>query len=108
MDPKIHVSSSGIRYRWQFLAKSHVKKKDNAVLKKSAGLTNEACFGCLVCSVLGRVTGVYGNVETLMNHLVMEHSAIEENVQGLSGCVVGRVAGKEEEWDVNIPSGVEG
>ncbi|PSN67445.1 hypothetical protein BS50DRAFT_391996 [Corynespora cassiicola Philippines] len=106
VDPSIYTSAVGIRYRWIFLAKSHVKKKT----VESGGRINkriqeEDCnYGCVICSNEGNVTGIYGNVETLMNHIFLEHvQSMNERVCAKSRCVMGRMAAAEEDWDLNIP-----
>jgi hypothetical protein len=69
------------------------------------GLREDTNYGCLICSVEGNVSGIYGNVETLMNHIYLEHGkggGISERAVRESRCVIGRVAGVDEEWDVNI------
>ncbi|KAF2745097.1 hypothetical protein M011DRAFT_479253 [Sporormia fimetaria CBS 119925] len=68
-DPTIHISSTGIPYRWTYLAKSHVKTK----MVGEMGVTGMTSFACLVCMGVGRMSGVYGGVETLMEHLRDEH-----------------------------------
>lgn len=97
VDPNIHTSKSGIRYRWIFLAKSHVKKKT----PDSAG---EDCnFGCVICSVELKVTSIFGNVDTLMYHLLEHVSDMSQTTMKQTRCIVGRTAGANEEWDVNMP-----
>ncbi|KAF2019662.1 hypothetical protein BU24DRAFT_124713 [Aaosphaeria arxii CBS 175.79] len=109
VDPSVHTSAAGIRYKWIFLAKSHVKKKtlENArnPLARRKGEPEEDCnYGCVICSVEGNVTGIYGNVETLMNHIFMQHTqTMSERTMIKSRCVKGRRAGADEEWDINIP-----
>ncbi|KAF2852777.1 hypothetical protein T440DRAFT_516079 [Plenodomus tracheiphilus IPT5] len=98
VDPRIHISMAGIRYRWIFLAKSHVKKKpvDN--------LNDDCNYGCVICSAEGNVTGVYGGVESLMNHITLTHVAdMSEKTRKKVNCVLGRVAGASEEFDINVP-----
>jgi len=119
VDPNIYTSAVGIRYRWLFLAKSHVKKKTfnsadpvkmATAHKRQAGAglaldDNECSFGCVICSVQGDVTGIYGNVETLMNHIYMEHvrpGDMTEQTLARSKFVWGRTAGADEEWDLNV------
>ncbi|RAR05291.1 hypothetical protein DDE82_004038 [Stemphylium lycopersici] len=98
IDPRIKLSKSGIRYRWIFLAKSHVKKR---AADPSA---NDDNFGCVFCCLQDKVTGVYGGVETLLNHISHVHAAdMSEQVARKAHCVVGRVAAKEEEFDINVP-----
>ena len=107
-DNRVHVSAAGIRYRWSFLAKSHVKKTGYSPAGRNGSGEDQVCnYGCVVCSVEGSVTGVYGSVEMLMEHLAQEHvytGSMSGMTAGRSKVVVGRTAGSEEEWDVNIPS----
>jgi hypothetical protein len=99
VDPRIVISASQIRYKWIFLAKSHIKKK--AVDSHS----EDTNYGCVFCSLEDRVSSVYGGVETLMNHIALCHVAdMSENVRRKARCVIGRVPGEgETEWDINIP-----
>ncbi|KAF1933024.1 uncharacterized protein M421DRAFT_1593 [Didymella exigua CBS 183.55] len=97
IDPNIHTSESGIRYRWIFLAKSHVKKK-------TTDSTSEDCnYGCMICSVELKVTSIFGNVDTLMYHLLEHVSGMSQKSMVQTKCIVGRTAGAHEEWDVNVP-----
>ncbi|KAK4991129.1 hypothetical protein LTR50_002059 [Elasticomyces elasticus] len=97
-DPRIHVAECGIRYRWAFLARSHVRCK-NAV----AG-PGEYAYGCVFCSSEARETGVYGNVETLLAHVGVRHGGrMTDKMLEQTRCIEGRVAEAAEEWDVNIP-----
>ncbi|KAF2473084.1 uncharacterized protein BDR25DRAFT_302100 [Lindgomyces ingoldianus] len=102
VDPNIHTSAVGIRYKWIFLAKSHVKKKNG----DSSGKMSEDCnYGCVICSVEGNVTGIYGNVETLMNHIFLEHVRdLSEKTAQKAKIVMGREASRDEEWDLNVPT----
>lgn len=97
MDPNIHTSKSGIRYRWVFLAKSHVKKK-------TPDSANEECnYGCVICSVELKVTSIFGNVDTLMYHLLEHVSGMSQQSMLQTKCIVGRTAGPDEDWDINMP-----
>ncbi|KAK5007755.1 hypothetical protein LTR28_004878 [Elasticomyces elasticus] len=97
-DPRILVAACGIRYRWAFLARSHVRCK-NAV----AG-PGEYAYGCVFCSSEARETGVYGNVETLLAHVGVRHGGrMTDKMREQTRCIEGRAAGAVEEWDVNIP-----
>ncbi|KAF1842560.1 uncharacterized protein K460DRAFT_188236 [Cucurbitaria berberidis CBS 394.84] len=99
VDQRIYVSMAGIRYRWIFLAKSHVKKKAGDCFN-----SDEGNYGCVLCSVEGNVTGVYGGLETLMNHIALTHVAdMSEQTRRKVNCILGRVAGPGEAWDINVP-----
>ncbi|KAI4624247.1 uncharacterized protein J4E87_005746 [Alternaria ethzedia] len=92
VDPRVKTSM------WIFLAKSHVKKK------AAEPSSNDDNFGCLLCSGQDKVTGVYGGVETLMNHIALTHvTDMSEQAQKKANCILGRVAGYDEDFDINIP-----
>jgi hypothetical protein len=99
VDPRIHTSESQIRYKWIFLAKSHIKKK------ASDSHIEESNYGCVFCSLQDTVSSVYGGVETLMNHIATSHVAdMSENTRKKAKCVIGRMPRPEEtDWDINIP-----
>jgi hypothetical protein len=97
VDPNIHTSNSGVRYRWTFLAKSHARCKSTDV---SAGDCN---YGCMICSAEGNVTGIYGNVDTLMYHILEHVADMSSQTMFKTKCVVGRTASANEEWDINVP-----
>ncbi|KAF2828760.1 hypothetical protein CC86DRAFT_404650 [Ophiobolus disseminans] len=99
VDPRVQTSASGVRYKWIFLAKSHVKKKS------TDSQTTENNFGCIICSLEDKVSSIYGGVETLMNHIALSHVAdLSENTRRKARCIVGRAPGPNEvDWDVNIP-----
>lgn len=98
VDQRIHISMSGIRYRWIFLAKSHVRKKPTDNI-------NEECnYCCLICSIEGTLSSVYGGVETLMNHIALTHIAdMSKTTQEKAKCILGRTAGANEAFDINVP-----
>jgi hypothetical protein len=82
----------------QFLAKSHVKKR--AVDSHTDGSN----YGCILCSAEGVVSSVYGNVETLMNHIALAHVAgMSDKTRQKMKCILGRVASDSEEFDLNVP-----
>ncbi|KAJ5152652.1 uncharacterized protein N7482_009130 [Penicillium canariense] len=98
----IHAPT-GIQFRWLFLAKSHMKCK-----RASGGAPKQARgpFGCIFCC---RERGVaappgFESLEAFMLHLGAEHRfCVEETLLERACCIVGRVAGAEEAFDVNIP-----
>ncbi|KAF2815404.1 uncharacterized protein BDZ99DRAFT_472681 [Mytilinidion resinicola] len=101
VDPNIHTSAVGIKYRFIFLAKSHVKRKSSSVISGTGG---ECSYGCVICCAEGKSTSVFGNVNTLMNHIFNSHAkGMTEEVQRSTKCVVGREPEPGEQWDVCIP-----
>ncbi|CEJ61585.1 hypothetical protein PMG11_10115 [Penicillium brasilianum] len=105
-DPKFNTevlthSSTGIRYRWAFLAKSHIKCKRSPTGR--LGKPNGP-FGCIFCCRErgGPVKALEG-LDAFMTHLGSEHRyCVEEALLERARCVVGRVAGVGEDFDVNI------
>jgi hypothetical protein len=98
VDPHIFTAlESGVRYKFIFLAKSHVKRRP--------WKDENTSFGCVVCVNEGRPSSIYGNVETLCNHLVVEHgkTRMSEDMQAKNRCIVGRVPEVGEDFDFNIP-----
>jgi len=113
---KIHISGQGIAYRWLFLLRSHARCLDVKAggnknwplppdLPSMAG-TGEFDgyeFGCLFCSVEGRETKVFKDVEGLMAHVDVRHAGqLSEETCKKARCIDGRVAEKREAWDVNV------
>ncbi|KAI9707815.1 MAG: hypothetical protein M1836_000777 [Candelina mexicana] len=104
-DIRVHTSH-GIRYRWAFLAKSHLKKKSYTVGGQYGEGRYDSQFGCIFCCVEGRRMPIFENVDGLMAHLVthqvMPHSS-EVFFSAKTRCIVGRYAGDTEDFDINIP-----
>jgi hypothetical protein len=101
VDPRTYTSESGVKYKWIFLAKSHVKKK------AGDSQAEESNYGCMFCSLMDEVSSVYGGVETLMNHIKTVHGVkrMSEGVKKKAKAVVGRMPEKGDEWDVCVPVG---
>lgn len=97
---KILFASSGLRYRWLFLLKSHAKCKDQRTT------TENYSYGCIFCTAEGRATATYGGLKTLVEHILARHPRGEmtQEVLAKTRTVVGRVAESEDDgWDVNFP-----
>lgn len=96
---------SGVRYRSEFLAKSHVPcKRDSA--SHFTPNTPRGAFCCVFCCAMAQgSTQVYGNLDTFMAHLAEQHWAVEGNTLAVlpsTKCIVGRLALDSEYFDVNI------
>ena len=95
-DTRVRKSKSGIRFRWSFLAKSHV-----AQAKVVNGQYN---YGCIFCCTGPEPTPVFGGIDTLLEHLLTHKGqGISAQVLQRAGCVVDRLAGDDEEFDLNVP-----
>ncbi|KAF2398379.1 hypothetical protein EJ06DRAFT_550336 [Trichodelitschia bisporula] len=147
---RVFEAASGngvVRFRWAFLAKSHVKRKTGAAtgtmstggggmagaglgfggpLSRSstssegsqslagpgqrasmAGLARgpeDGAFGCTFCTGEGRGTGIFGGVAALMEHILDVHGSrgVSWEVAERNRCIMERVAGEDENWDINI------
>lgn len=107
-DEKVYTHApSKIRYRWSFLAKSHIasKVRPTAASSSSPSAPKIGTFGCMFCcfeddkSVLA-----FGGLDVFMNHLGAVHRDFAATLLGSTRCVMGRVAGVEEVFDINIPA----
>lgn len=103
-DNRIRVDN-GIRYRWIFLAKSHT-------YNTTMGRSNDGSYGtfCCIfcCAERGRPSSLFGNVQSLMEHLQVHRSNPPTGeLLYRTKCIVGRVAGAQEDFDINLPSRVE-
>ncbi len=104
-DIRVHTSH-GIRYRWAFLAKSHLKKKTYTLGSQYGEGQYDSQFGCIFCCVTGKRMPIFENVDSLMAHMVthqiMPHSS-EAFFSTKTRCIVGRTAADTEDFDINIP-----
>ena len=88
--------SRGIKFRWGFLAKSHVaqsKVKDHQFM-----------YQCLFCVFLGHEAPVIHGTELYLDHCCQEHRGrvLGNVVLYKSGCVNDRVCDDSEEFDINL------
>lgn len=106
--------ATGIRYRWLFLAKSHVpgKRLQLLQLQQSGNISAQDAsssgpFGCIFCCAMRHGPApVFGNLQSFMEHLRQQHSTIRPGFEALlerTRCVLGRVAAASEDFDLNIP-----
>ena len=95
-DPKVRISKSGIRFRWSFLAKSHITQ--------SKVVNSQYNYGCIFCCTGTDPTPVFGGIDTLLQHLLSHKGqAIPAQVLHRAGCVVDRLCADDEEFDINVP-----
>ena len=99
VDMRVYCTN-GIRYRWEFLFKSHVQMRES-VQNPLAGST----FGCIFCCAEGKGTPTFGGVHSFLAHL-QEHRARPPTGEVLyrAKCIVGPVAGPEQDFDINLPA----
>jgi hypothetical protein len=97
------VAARGLKFRWSFLAKSHVLQK--VVVKQ------QYSFKCLFCIFLRGKSGVYHGIDYYLEHVANEHrgqrAGMGDVVLYKTGCVMDRVADDGEDFDINLwPWGV--
>lgn len=106
--------ATGIRYRWSFLAKSHIFIKKIQLIHPQGSDGTIGVFGCIFCCAQQRGPApTFGNLDTFMEHLHKQHRDIEPSPQmeillDRARCVLGRVADTTEDFDVNIPPSSRG
>ncbi|KAJ5652864.1 hypothetical protein N7507_010290 [Penicillium longicatenatum] len=103
-DQKIYLhEATGIRYRWSFLAKSHLAYTRPGV---SAPTHVHGTFGCIFCCAeLDVVAPTLNSLDEFMAHLGEQHRSVDLALLERTRCVVGRDASAEEAFDINIPPG---
>ncbi|OQE35486.1 hypothetical protein PENCOP_c013G04029 [Penicillium coprophilum] len=97
--------ASGVRYRFEFLAKSHVPYRRDAA-SHIAPDSPRGAFCCMLCCVAHGSMQIYEDLDIFMAHLAEQHWDIgRDTLAVLPGirCVVSRVAPDSEEFDLNIP-----
>ena len=87
--------ATGIRYRWLFLAKSHVARKQSSISE-----TVSDSFGCVFCDEEGKETAIYDSPASLMGHISMEHRGLGDEIAANNKCVMGQ--GVPTEWEICI------
>lgn len=114
-DTRVRTTPGGIKYRWAFLAKSHVlNKPSHSDLNNSNDI-----YGCYFCCAEGAAKGwltpdlspdgqtpTFSGLHAFMAHL--ETHRAPHRVPGLIvanelNCIVGRVASENEDFDLNLP-----
>ncbi|KAI4178221.1 MAG: hypothetical protein LQ348_005659 [Seirophora lacunosa] len=87
--------SHGVRYRWLFLAKSHI-----ALSKAQKGRYD---YGCLFCIYDKYESPVFHGIEELMEHVGLHRGTpIAVATLQKTKCINGRLAGYHERFDVNF------
>jgi len=97
---QVYFSTQGVRYRWLFLAKSHVYANE------PHAKPDMYRYGCVFCAAQGRLTAVHAGLEKLMEHIVGKHKTdmLTPEVLGKTRCIVGGAPSRSEDWDINVPN----
>jgi len=93
---KVHVDEArGLKYRWGFLAKSHVKQK--TVKGRSYA------YQCLFCVFQGKEAVIY-TLNTYLDHVGRDHRGelLDEVLLFRTKCVNDRVCGLGDDFDINL------
>ena len=91
------LTAEGLQFRWEFLFKSHVEKKDMSSDFLSAA------FGCMFCTAEGRGTPTFGGAQMLMAHLQEHREKLPTGeVLYRMNAITGPRAPLEEDFDINI------
>ena len=90
----------GIKYRWSFLAKSHVKQK-NAT---RSVMDRNYAYQCLFCAFSGTKETVIYTLNTYLDHVSHEHRIVplSDVVRYRTRCVNDRVCTDDDKFDINI------
>lgn len=128
-DTKVRVAEGNIKYRWAFLAKSHVLNKGNA---SDARNSNDvyACYFCCAeggpkgwfddsvnahlatlstssdAKSSGHTTPTFNGLDAFMKHLTTHRLPGRRPgliVANEMNCIVGRTAHDSEDFDLNLP-----
>ncbi|GAB1739188.1 hypothetical protein NU219Hw_g3939t1 [Hortaea werneckii] len=97
---QIFFDKSGVRYRWLFLARSHIPARD------PRPNVEEYRHGCIFCAAQGHETAVHEGLDALMTHLLTRHKTpmLTPEVLAKTKCIVGGTPDKGQEWDINLPA----
>lgn len=89
----------GVRYRFPFCARSHAPYKH-----PSGAFRPRYTYGCLFCTAEGKRSTTHVGSDALMEHIATKHRTnLTPEVSKRTHSIVGRLAGRDEGWDVNLP-----
>lgn len=84
----------GVRWRWAFLAKSHVQQK------QAKG--QQYAYQCLFCTFSTGKGGVYHGTRMYMQHVATHRGDIGEVLKYKAGCINDHACEEDEEFDINL------
>ncbi|EXJ93091.1 hypothetical protein A1O3_01647 [Capronia epimyces CBS 606.96] len=96
INDKVFTASSGLQYRWMFLAKSHMRQQ----------VPLHPSFRCLVCLMLGDDSGVYDGHSALLAHVISHQGAYmaDTRLEGPVTFTNGGVKMDMDEFDLRFPA----
>lgn len=91
----------GIKYRWSFLAKSHVTQKTVE--------SDDYSYQCQFCVFMGIQVSVM-NLDMLLEHISVEHrtQGMSDVILDRTSCVSDRICRDGEKFDINLFPTIEG
>ncbi|KAI1609718.1 hypothetical protein EDD36DRAFT_55125 [Exophiala viscosa] len=97
MDDRIRMHTAGLRYRWLFLAKSHMQQQNPSERHPS--------YRCLICTMLGDEPATFQGSEALLDHVAGHQGAVLGETQ-LDGALVfsndGAKAASDNSFDIEL------
>jgi hypothetical protein len=89
----------GVRYRFPFCARSHAPYEH-----PPHAFRPRYTYGCLFCTAEGRTSAIHTGSDALMAHIATKHRTnLTPEIRTRTHSVIGRLAGRDEGWDVNLP-----
>lgn len=86
----------GLRYRWAFLAKSHV-----ALGRSKNKVYN---YRCIFCVLQGKGSPIVTSIRSLLEHIVQHRGQpMDESILAKTLCINARLAAEKEYFDINLP-----
>lgn len=84
----------GIKWRWAFLAKSHVQQK------QAKG--QQYAYQCLFCTFAAGKGAVYHGTRMYMEHVATHRGEMNDVLKYKAGCVNDHACEDDEEFDINL------
>ncbi|KAI5286240.1 hypothetical protein KEM54_006939 [Ascosphaera aggregata] len=106
-DQTVYTHPCGIRYRWAFLAKSHICKRGD----RWRGTSAKEAYACIFCCIANKaIPPVFEDLDEFVRHIRRHDGNLAdghveepcEKALEYTKTIIGRVAGYEEEFDLNI------
>lgn len=84
----------GLKWRWAFLAKSHVQQKQVK--------GQQFAYQCIFCTFATGKGAVYHSTRMYMEHVATHRGEMSEVLKYKTGCLNDRICNDEEEFDINL------
>lgn len=99
---RIFYQNQDMKFRWSFLAKSHVKQ--SKFMNRDEAKRSNFTFQCQFCVYMRRPTEAMQGVEAYKNHIVVYHSGqmMSDVVLDRVGCIDDHACDDREVYDINL------